>query len=229
MHHLIKTILISLSFNCCIVVDANAQPDNTAKEPINITAELPDEIIVSSKGEKNENNSFMPWIIALGIGMLSILANVIVAYQLKKSNKENISAQLDNAKDIALAEFKANLATQNRQDWIDGVRGDLSQLISFSAWLAMHEVEDKALTLEVHGDQIQKLKYFQAKVNLLLNPIKAEQKRVIDGVNSLVLASLSSNSETEESEFLKFEGELVASSRALFEIHWEKIKNSFSE
>ena len=93
------------------------------------------------------------------------------------------------------------------------------------------EMAAKNIDNEKVKPYFQKMNFCKAKINMLLNPDEEhpEQKTVMDLVNSLVAKSFKSEEEFNAKEFHNIETELLNASRALFGIHWEKIKRSFSE
>lgn len=210
------------------------KPDTTNKAvassdyPSVITVKLPDKLEIIDTSEKQENKSSnMPWVVALIIGILSALINIWVADRLKKSNEKNIDRQLSNATELALAEFGATLGTKNRQDWIDRLRESLSEFISLSAMINVEMSSDKPDNDKVKG-HFQQMNYNKAKIAMLINTDKPEQKDVIDQVYKMISISLNPKEDYEASKFLKIEDDLLAASRKLFGIHWKIIKESFN-
>ena len=210
------------------------KPDTTAKAkasncyPSEITIKLPDKINIEDTSEKKENQSSnMPWVAALIIGILSAFINILVADRLKKSNERNIDRQLNNAKELALAEFGATLGTKNRQDWIDRLRDSLSEFISLSAMINVEMSSAETNNDKVKG-LFQQMNYNKAKIAMLINIDKPEQKEVIDQVYKMVSISFKSKEDYDASEFKKIEDDLLIASRKLFGIHWKIIKESFN-
>jgi len=229
-----KIILLLTLVVCSTITFGQVELDSTGnkeqqKEITEVNINLPDTVQIKDISAKNEDSpSKMPWVIALVIGVLSAIINIWIADKMKNSNEKTISLQLTNAKELALAEFKATLGAKNRQDWIDELRHNLSEFISQSAMINIEFSVDRPDNEKIKP-YFQKMNYNKAKIAMLINEEKAEQKRVIDAVNELVNKSFDSQNDFDAAEFKGIEDELVDASRDLFNIHWEKIKNSFSE
>lgn len=226
-----------LLINTCLCLTASFgqqnKPDtsNNTKASVNtpeIIIQYPKTLEIKDvSGKKETQPSNMPWIAALIIGILSALINVWVADRLKKSNEKNIDRQLNNAKDLALAEFGATLGTKNRQDWIDDLRHNLSEFISHSAMINVELSSDEPKRENVKA-HFQKMNYNKAKIAMMINVEKPEQKDVLDQVYSMISICFKPKDDYDAAQFKDTEEGLLTASRKLFGIHWKKIKDSFN-
>lgn len=208
--------------------DTTQKAEASKDYPSEVTLKLPDKINIEIVSEKEENqSSSMSWVAAIIIGVLSALINVYVAIQLKKSNERNIDRQLNNSKELALAEFGATLGTKNRQDLIDRLRDSLSDFVSSCAMLNIELASDNPNN-DVLKKQFQQMYYNKAKIAMLINTNKPEQNEVIVKVDKLVAVCSTPKDDYNAEDFIKVEDELLIASRKLFETHWKKIKNSFN-
>lgn len=227
------TILLTLII-CSTIAFGQEQPDSTEKdgnlkETTEVIINFPETVQVKDVSEKPENSSsYMPSIAALIIGFLSAFINIWIADGIKKSNEKTIGLQMTNAKNLALSEFKATLGTKNRQDWIDELRHNLSEFISESAMINVELSADKPDNEKIKP-YFQKMNYNKAKIAMLINKDKPEQKKVIDSVSELVSKSFDPKNDFDAAEFKRVEDELMVASSDLFKIHWKKIKSSFSD
>lgn len=229
-----KIIFLLTLFSCSIVAFGIEQKDSIrkdekSKQTTEVIVNFPETVKIKDVSEKHDNySSYMPWITALIIGILSGLINIWIADRIKKSNEKTIGLQMNNAKNLALSEFKATLGTNNRQGWIDELRHNLSELISESAMIAVEASAEKPddEKLKFH---FKKMNYNKAKISMLINKDKPEQKKVIDCVYELINKSFDTKSDFNPTEFKRVEDELTLASSMLFKIHWKKIKRSFSD
>ncbi len=228
-------ILIALTITCLCSINSLGQHNSVDTVHNSLARVNTPEIVIQYPGtleikdvsEKKETlPSNMPWIAALIIGGLSALINLWVADRLKKSNEKNIDRQLNNAKDIALAEFGATLGTKNRQDWIDDLRHNLSEFISHSAMINVELSSDVPNNETVKG-HFQKMNYNKAKIAMMINPEKEEQKDVLDQVYEMISICFKPKDDYDAKQFKDIEDNLLTASRKLFGIHWKKIKDSF--
>lgn len=61
----------------------------------------------------------MPWIGAIIIGVLTVLTNIFINRQIRKSNIEIIESQLANVREINQRDFNKTVLSGNRQMWIN--------------------------------------------------------------------------------------------------------------
>ena len=70
----------------------------------------------------------------------------------------------------------------------------------------------------------EKFLFSKAKVEMLLNVDKPEQKVIIDGMDKLLKNCLKDKNTFSTEEAKKERDEIIEASRKLFGIHWKKIK-----
>ena len=115
--------------------------------------------------EINEINELMPWIVALLIGILATITNIIVMNRNFKVNKE-----------IANLNFNSNVLSKNRQEWINILRDLMSDYLAIFDNITLNNEFNKQENIEVNfirtkegKEEIRDLFYLQNKIGLLLN------------------------------------------------------------
>jgi len=114
----------------------------------------------------------MPWIGAILIGILTVLANLIISNQYRKSNKEVSAKQINNSKEIALAQienvrksveldFNKTVLSGNRQSWINELRVLISQILSKTMAISAKQ--------NLSNKEFEKLRFLITKAELMLN------------------------------------------------------------
>jgi hypothetical protein len=171
----------------------------------------------------------IPWIIALIIGILSTITNIFISNRLNKTSKSNIEKQLDNAKEVAITQFKSTLHTQNMQNWSDELRNCLSEFLSISAFIRakladVSGLDDKQIFDEIKDD-FKNLNKYKVKILTLLNIKNPEEKVIGEKIVELMRKGFVSKEEFSATEHIELENKLLADSRKLFQSHWEKIKD----
>eukprot|EP01093_Parvamoeba_rugata_P002527 TRINITY_DN13108_c0_g1_i1.p1 TRINITY_DN13108_c0_g1~~TRINITY_DN13108_c0_g1_i1.p1 ORF type:complete len:156 (-),score=30.54 TRINITY_DN13108_c0_g1_i1:61-528(-) len=153
----------------------------------------------------------MPWIVALIIGLLSVLANYIIANQLRKTTKENLNT-----------EYKATIASKNRQDWINEVRHTLTEFLSSALFLSNIDHTE----IDENNRFLEKLISSKSKLELLVNDSKTEQKDLLNSVeNLLTLVTNDGKDPNFATKVRNSRNQTIKVARVLFNIHWKKIKN----
>jgi hypothetical protein len=181
------------------------------------------------KNPSNESNNlsffekYFPAIVALLIGVISALINLWVSHTLKKSNEKNLQRQIDNAKETTITQFKATIAAKNRQDWINEVRQELSELIANGSLMRI-ELKVTRDIKEMNKYQFN-MHYSLSKIETLLNPEKPEQKLILADAELFVSNCTECFKKENTEEYLLLKQRLYENGRKLFGIHWTKIKN----
>ena len=128
----------------------------------------------------------MPWIGAVLLGIMTIIANLIISRQTRISNREVTEKQIDNTKDIAITqienaqknaqmEFNKTVLSGNRQAWINELREVISKILSK---IVVMSVKKNFTTV-----QYEELKFLITKTELMLNDSK--DKEFIKVLNEL--------------------------------------------
>jgi hypothetical protein len=126
-----------------------------------------EEYVTSFDWQKN-----MPWMGAILIGILTVLANLIISNQYRKSNKEVSDRQINNSKEIALAQienvrksveldFNKTVLSGNRQSWINELRVLISQILSKTMAISAKQ--------NISNKEFEKLRFLITKAELMLN------------------------------------------------------------
>jgi hypothetical protein len=187
--------------------------------------------VINYEKSKPNPNIDAAWKVALAIGILTVLINIIIALiarntSLKqlKSSKEVLLKQIDSAKENSITNFKGTLNSQNRQKWIDEVRHSISELIAQTSLISV-ELSSKERNYNTVAIYFEKAMYHKSKVDILLTPLKVEQNEVINLSTELVKICIVQNGKFDIEKYTNARIELIKASRKLSEMQWEKIKN----
>lgn len=210
---------------------------NTMSLGSDINVNFPTTIQVKDITDKN-NQTFweknMPWIVAFIIGMLSVIVNLWATHKLRESNERNlqrqiesseriIESQLKTAKESKLLEFKATIASKNRQDWINELREALSEYLSVLTLMKpIHSTTPEMM--EERNINLQRLSLAKSKLDLLMNKDKPEQKILIEKIDNMLGVVTKHPKENYFKAINKSRNEIILAARHLFGIHWKKIK-----
>lgn len=164
----------------------------------------------------------MPWIAALLIGLLSAFVNFWIGKEQRKANEKALQDLISNAKDISIIQFKATIATKNRQEWINDLRHSLSEFLIYAAFNTPDLTANKSIT-EVK-EITQKVGYNRYRIELLLNKNKPEQMCLYEAVENMSRLFLTSEENFNQDKFKRTRIEIMNAAVMLFDIHWKKIK-----
>ena len=184
--------------------------------------QLPNEtlnVLVENKTEKKSSFDIqknMPWIGAILIGILTVLANYIINIQIRKTNTESIDKQLINAREINQKDFNKTVLSGNRQAWINDLRDIISKVLS------------KILSLSLKGkithDELQELIYLITKAELMLNPEK--DKLFIKSLKELELCFIDIQREKKTfSDIEQFTSSVKKFTKRTLNTAWERVKS----
>jgi len=199
----------------------------------------PDTIILAARdtlnfvlsNSKADNGNFdwqanMPWIGAIIIGLLSVLANIIISKQSRISNERSLKCQLDHAKEVALAQlessrqnmqldFNKTVLSGNRQIWIKDLRELMSKLLTKVSMVG----SEKNLTNAVFEEVV----YLITKVELMLNA-KNDMNFII-ALKELEICWINVQANiTEFSELTPFITKVKNLTHETLKTEWERVK-----
>jgi hypothetical protein len=231
-------LIIFISF-----VSLSAVSQDAVNKPITsdslLVAEEPS-IIIKDKISKDvpkedvkANNDFdwqknMPWVGAVLIGLLTVLANYIISRESRKSNIEISKIEMENSKEIALEqienaregmqlEFNKTVLSGNRQIWIKEFRELVSLILSKTIATSINN--------DISEEEFENFKFLLIKAELMLNPLN--DKAVIKALSELeecCLEVLMSNKEPQEIE--KYASALKDKTKIKLEEEWGKVKRA---
>ena len=217
------TLVMCFSLSFAFQTNTDKKTNDTSSTQVNIN--FPDTIKFKNVSEIKENDFLeknMPWVAALVIGLASVFVNIWLSNKLRLSNEKNLQKQIESAKDIGMNQFKATIATKNRQEWINELRHSVSQFLSYSA--LMHpQFEMNSASPTDRSNFYDKLLYSKAKIDLLTNENCSDQKALLDSLMVVIRIVTKGNSNMED-EFVGARNDVVEKSRIVFENHWNKIK-----
>ncbi|TXE12408.1 hypothetical protein FUA26_05400 [Seonamhaeicola algicola] len=195
------------------------------------------EISIKSGNEQKLWEFLFPSIIALTVGLFALFGTIYtgkkqrklsenqLSEQLKqakntveeqiKSSKEILELQIKSADKNAELEFRQNVLSNNRQNWINELRAlicDITALINVSAL-------KKTLSYE----ELRNLKSLITKVELMLNPKKdSEFIKALNKLNNALLKVVTE--EIEYSEIGTYETKVLDFTKKTLKTEWERVK-----
>lgn len=188
---------------------------------INLVNKTDEADIVAFDWEKN-----MPWIGAVLIGLLTVVANVIISRQSRKTSLKTINLQLNNNKEISLAqietskqtaqiEFNKTVLSGNRQTWINNLRDDVSHIIS--------KLSSCSLQKKMSHKELLEIKYLITKVQFMLNPEK--DKEFISSLNDIFYCTIEITADKKTfSDLTPLEKKLRNITAETLKTEWERVK-----
>jgi len=206
------------------LIALNCYTQNQLKDATNISVSIPKEIQVKniSDSQKNSLDENMPWIAALIIGVLSAGVNFWIGHKLRQSNERNLQRQIESSNNIAMTQFKTTIATKNRQEWINELRHEISELLTA---FGKASITDNSSTREEFTRYSEKILYSKAKIELLTNSQKPEQKELQDKIEDLFEAFVEKDGKFKPGELANLRSKIILSANKLLDLHWKKIKN----
>lgn len=229
----IRLIILLLFFSTTVFgkqkIDSTKQNKTiSAQTQSQVNLNLPSILQIQRISDKQDNLSFFEKhfvsFIALIIGIISAIVNLCVARRLRYSNERNLQKLIENAKETTMREFNATINTHNRQEWINELRHTLSQLLSYTTQI-LPPLEDTYGKSIDKNAFVEKIAYSKAKIDLLTNEEKPEQKTLLDAVDRIIDTSTKNKEEFNMSDFQDAREKMIQASRKLFRVHWLKIKD----
>jgi hypothetical protein len=176
---------------------------------------------VSVARNTNELNSIMPWIVALFIGIFTIIANIII----NKNQRELTRISLKNQLDISVNSINKDILSKNRQEWINTLRDCVSDYLSSHELSKLIVKHDKKGT-DTPPEYRTEFKTWQSltyKIQMLLNPNEEKSKKLFDLMRNLNLAT-DYYSNAKENEYESIKNKIIETTQLILKEEWERVK-----
>ena len=121
---------------------------------------------------------------------------------------------------IAKKQIKANVLSANRQEWIHILREQIAEYSS-SIFNVVHHLDNNTAKGKEWDDLLARITFHETKIELLLNPTKPLQKKIID----LIAESPKHIKEHNTNEINNYLKKIVDASQILFQSVWQRVKN----
>jgi hypothetical protein len=176
------------------------------------------------------------------IGFVSLAFALLIVLQQNRAMKRQTDAQIEMNQEqvraqieIAKMQFRSEVLSQNRQEWINSLRDELADFISYLTPLtempigAIEDDPDGYSELIENKRQIDRC---AAKIELLLNPSEPDCSRIADMVNeirSLVMDICEEGSDKKVDKQLarldSLFSDLVPIAQAVLKTEWTRVKS----
>lgn len=182
----------------------------------------------------------MPWIAALLIGILTIMANFSTSHFLGKRAKEQLDRQLESSERMNEKQIKATVLSANRQKWIDELREKMTELRTIAGRLHLNLDKkhngkklqsDERTKYEIRVEELYHHLRMMVKPDELLTDSEEDKNtrhflELIDIVKGVCGLGNRDEKQLEQIELIgKSLEDLIACSRRIGKHEWEKVKN----
>jgi hypothetical protein len=166
-------------------------------------------------------NQTMPWIVALLIGILTVVISFFVHKSQRKLTLKNLEIQVK----LSSQTIKKDILSNNRQKWINTLRDSVSEFLSsheLSKLINQHDKKSNG-TLPEYREEFKKWQLLYYKIQLLLNPNEEKSQKLLELMIQLgVFTDYSSNSK--EAEYEKIQKEIIKVTQLILKEEWERVK-----
>jgi len=168
----------------------------------------------------------MPWIGAIFVGILTVLANIQISRQYKKTSSEITERQINNSKEIALIQienvkksvqldFNKTVLSGNRQLWINELRELISNILSKTMSISVKQ--------NISQEEFEHLRFLLTKAELMLNgSTDTEFIKALSELENCCLDILMGNKETQE--LGKYAQNVKKNTQITLKNEWERVK-----
>jgi len=238
-------VFLSLSFNIInpdtipkidsnntLIIQAIGSPRNESfNDTVTINNNLEKRINQNTR-QKNKDDIFfnqyqMPWIVALIIGILTVITTIYINIRSEKFKREIVNNQLNCTKDLtisqieiakqnALLDFKKSVLSVNRSSWLNEFRELISRVITL-----IYTITNKNFITVV---EVEELHYLTTKIELMLDPEKDKAfVSALNAINLCCIEIISSNRNIEDlDEYVK---NIKLLAIVILKSKWNQVKN----
>lgn len=212
-----------------------------------------DTLTIQLLNPKTETTGFdwqknMPWVGAILIGLLTVLANILISRQSRNTNRESLNQQLkssgemtdkqlSSAKEIALSQidnsrrivqldFNKTVLSGNRQAWINSLRDAISDYIAKSNTFRIKLDQLNSLGKDAGKDtdnsDLTEILRLETKIVLMLNSNEDDSKLLIERLGQYTTALFDDTVIMQPSSF--FQQEIIDITKTILKKEWERVK-----
>jgi len=184
---------------------------------------IPDRLTIENLN-KSDWKDQMPWVVALLIGLSSVAITILLGRRQISSSERIFSKQIETSKEIASLDFKKVVISGNRQEWINGLRDNLSNYLAKSesysiALLNPTNTADKLQSLI--NERLSEILALEAKIVLMLNSNEEDSKELIKFLG-IYTKCIFGEAITQPVEVLK--QKIMEIAKKILKAEWERVK-----
>jgi hypothetical protein len=201
----------------------------TVNNPDTLTVVLSDKIQFPGKFQiETINNSDwtdqMPWIVALLIGVISVVITIVIGKNQIKSSERTLNRQIETSKEIAKLDFNKIVISGNRQEWINRLRDNLSEYLAKTETysIALLNPSNTAERLqELINERLSDILALEVKIVLMLNSTEEDSKQLIKFLG-IYTKCIFGEAITQPVEVLK--QNIIDITKQILKTEWERVK-----
>ena len=129
--------------------------------------------------------------------------------------------------DIAKRQFNASVLSVNRQEWINTLRDQISELVADTILLRqeVEQYQQEPGRLFARAGRVLRCSF---KIKLLINPKEADHVNLVESIDRLMILVVKSAKKVEDknidSQFRVIRDEIVSKSQEILKREWERVK-----
>lgn len=183
---------------------------------------LASDSLTLTKENPIDMNQYMPWVVALLIGIFSLVVNLLVHKNQQKLALKSMELQSEQSKQV----IKKDILSKNRQEWINTLRDSISD------YLSSHELSKLIVKYDKKGtetppeyrSEFKKWQSLYYKIKLMLNPNEDKSRKLIELMTQLNL-STDYYSNEKEAKYEIIQNEIIQVTQSILKEEWERVKN----
>jgi hypothetical protein len=173
---------------------------------VNLFAQLTSKEIEINDNTETIFKSILPSLIAIVVAIIGFTGSLIAI----KSSKNLITKQIQSAKEIAELNFRQQVLSTNRKDWIENLRNKVSAL---SAKMLVTDFKENEV------EEFEGMKELIANIELMLNP---QDNRDLELIT--LLTKLPEIIDSKGDEISISRRQLLDITKSILKSEWEKIE-----
>jgi len=195
-------------------IDTSNMHPEFLREVLNDTINHKAEILIHEE-LKSVFDYLLPSIIAILVALIAFMASFLSIKRQIQSSQYIIDQQIQSAKETADLNFRQNVLSSNRKEWIENLRVKISQLTTRMVFIDSED-EDVIKKFEVIVE-------IATYVELMLNAIDPRDKLLIDLLRKVL--DIAPNDDKDSIAILSdVRMEILDQTRLILKSEWERVK-----
>jgi hypothetical protein len=162
------------------------------------------------------------------VSLLSVtvtaIVSIYISWRQSRNAKELADKNIDSSRLIAEKQINATVLSGNRQEWINTLRNQISEMLSIISLLEKdwHLFEESGINKFMV--KRERLFHIQEKISLLLNPIENDHSQLIHLIDDAIAPLCDSKADDIPQKMKESRMVIRSKSQEILKREWERVK-----
>ena len=155
---------------------------------------------------------------------ITAIVSLLICWKQIKNTQLLTEKNIDNSRYIAEKQINASVLSGNRQDWINKLRNNISEILSVISILSTEWKINERQAFKNYMERRDTLFLLQEKILLSINPKEDDHNCLVDLIDKVYGIMLDSEALNISSQLEKYRMDIRKTSQSILKREWERVK-----